>query len=144
MLATLLAFAGCGGTGTPGGPGTKTDGGQPDKRTVGKPAEETFTIDVPLTSTKVKQGESKSITFALKRGANFDEDVTLKFDNLPKGLTIEPSSPKIPKSEKEVRATIKAAEDAAIGDFTIKVTGEPSRGKPAANTLNVAVEKAGS
>src|SRR5205085_7096150 len=73
VLATLLAFAGCGGTGTPGGPGTKTDGGQPDKRTVGKPAEETFTIDVPLTSTKVKQGESKSITFALKREANFDE-----------------------------------------------------------------------
>ena len=144
VLGALLALAGCGGTGTPGGPGTKTEGGQPNKGNLGKPADDTFTIDVPLISTKLKQGESKSVTFSLKRGTNFDEDVTLKFDTLPKGVTIEPSRPKISKSEKEAPATIKAAEDAAIGDFTIKVTGEPSRGPPATNTLKVTVEKAGS
>jgi uncharacterized membrane protein len=143
IFAIAVSCLGCGGGGgTPGGPGAKTNGGK-DRGTLGT-AEETFTINVPNTSTKLKQGESKSITLSLRRGKNFDEDVVLKFDNLPKGLTIEPSRPEIAKSEEEVAATVKAAKDAAVGDFTIKVTGEPSRGQPATNTLKVTIEKPGS
>jgi uncharacterized membrane protein len=142
LIGVFLAFVGCGGTGTPGGPGAKTEAGKTDRGVLGSPAEETFTINVPLTSTKLKQGESKPITLSLKRGTNFDEDVTLKFDGLPNGVTVEPSSPKIPKSEKDVKATIKAAENAALGDFNVQVTGEPTRGKAATNTVKVTVEKA--
>jgi len=141
-LAGLLAYAGCGGTGTPGGPGFKTEGGQPHKTSMGGPAEETFMLNVPSLATKLKQGESKTVTISLKRGTNFDEDVTLKFDDVPQGVTIEPTNPKIARSEKETQLTIKAAKDAAVGNFTIKVSGEPTRGKPATNTLNVTVDKA--
>lgn len=140
VLGLVLSFSGCGGSGTPGGPGAKT-GDRTNKEKLGGTEEETFTIDAPLTSTKLKQGESKAITLSLKRGKNFDEDVSLKFDNVPKGVTIEPATPKIPKSEKDVHATIKAAEDAALGDFTIKITGEPTHGKAATNTLKVTVAK---
>src|SRR5262249_4195861 len=96
---------------------------------------------VPAISTHIKQGESKEITLSVKRGTNFDEDVTLKFDKLPTGVTIDPPMPKIPKSEKEAKAMIKAAPSAGLGDFEVKVPGEPTRGKPATNPLKVTVEK---
>src|SRR5262245_2949345 len=140
LLVSLLA-CGCGPTGTSGGPGAKTNGGKTDHTVLGTPSAETFDINVPATSTSIKQGESKAIVLSLKRGTNFDEDVKLKFENVPKGVTIEPAPAMIPKSEREARVTIKAADDAALGDFTIKVTGEPSRGKAATNTLKVKVEK---
>lgn len=141
LLGFVVSCLGCGDSGTPGGPGTKTNGKTNGKR-LGT-AEETFTIDVPNLSTKLKQGESKSITLSLNRGKNFDEDVTLKFSDLPKGITIEPSTAKIAKSDKDESITIKAADDAALGDFTIKVTGEPTRGSAATNTIKLTVEKAG-
>jgi uncharacterized membrane protein len=142
ILVGLVAFEGCGGTGTPGGPGTKTETGGPHKTSLGGPAEDTFTINVPTLATTLKQGESKTIALSLKRGTNFDEDVTVKFEDVPEGLTIEPTNPKIAKSEKDTQVTIKAAKDAALGKFTIKVVGEPTRGKPASNSLNVTVDKA--
>jgi uncharacterized membrane protein len=137
-FAVALTCAGCGGTGTPGGPGAKTGGD--NKTTLGGPAEETFTINVPG-STTLKQGESKVVRLALKRGKNFGEDVSLKLEDLPKGVTSDPSSPKIAKSETEVQVTLKAASDAAVGDFTVKVVGQPSHGKQATNTLKLTVQK---
>jgi uncharacterized membrane protein len=148
VMAALFC-SGCGNEGTPGGPGVKKDPKTNGKQTDGKrngilggPAEETFTIDVPATATDVKQGEAKTVKLGLNRGKNFDEDVTLKFDKLPRGVTVEPASPKIAASEKETTITVKAAADATLGDFDVTVTGQPTKGEPATNKLKLQIEKA--
>jgi hypothetical protein len=133
--ATLLVGVGChpgttGGPGVPGGRGTLTH-----------PAENTFSLDVPNLATKVKQGEAKEVTIGLDRGKNFDQDVNLKFEDLPTGVTIEPASPTIKHGEKDAKVTVHAADDAAIGDFTVKVVGHPNKGENAANTFKLTVEK---
>jgi uncharacterized membrane protein len=136
VLGFLASCLGCGPSGTPGGPGAN---GKTNNQ-LGT-AEETFEIEVPLTGATLKQGESKKVSLSLDRGKNFDEDVTLKFDNVPKGVSIDPATPKIAKGDKETTVTLKAAEDAAIGDFTVNVSGEPTKGKKATKTLKVTVEK---
>jgi hypothetical protein len=139
LLGSLLVLSGCGDTGTPGGPG-KTKNGK-DESPLLRPAEETFTIDVPVLSTKLKQGETKSISVSLSRGKNFGEDVTLSFEKLPKGVAIDPAKPQIRASEKEVKLSIKADADAALGDFTVKVIGHPTKGEDAINDLKITISQ---
>ncbi len=137
-VATMAAFVGCNDNSKPGGPGvTNKDSGH----NIIREAENTFTLDVPNLSTSVKQGQMKTIKIDIDRGKNFSEDVKLKFDNVPKGVTLEPASPTIKASEKETQITVKAADDAAIGDFTIKVTGQPTKGPAATNTIKIDVDK---
>ena len=148
VAMALVALNGCT-QGTPGGPGAvNTPSTTPNKTTtttttVQKPvlgqAEETFNLSVPSLSTGMKQGETKAASISLSRGKNFDEDVTLKFDDLPKGITIDPDSPVIKHGEKEAKITFQAADDAALGDFTIKVTGHPTKGADAKTEFKLTV-----
>jgi len=102
---------------------------------------ESFTVSVPTFSTTVKQGETKAVSISIKREKNFDEDVTLKFADLPKGVTIEPASPVIKHGETEAKLMVKAEDDAALGDFAIKVTGHPTKGADAAHDFKITVAK---
>jgi uncharacterized membrane protein len=139
LLATgLLALTGCGSPGTPGGPGATNPSVK--KPMVGQ-AEEAFSLSVPALSTGIKQGEMKALSISIKRGKNFDEDVALAFGEMPKGLTIEPAKPVIKHGDSEVNLSLKAADDAALGDFTIKVTGSPKKGAEASNDFKVTVHK---
>jgi uncharacterized membrane protein len=133
--AALLAGLGCH-PGTTGGPGTP--GGR--SPIVGM-AENTFKLDTPTLSTKVKQGETKTVTIGIDRGKNFDQDVTLKFEDLPTGVTIDPPSAMLKHGEKEAKVEVRVADDAAIGDFKIKVDGKPANGDTAGNTFKLTVEK---
>jgi uncharacterized membrane protein len=143
-FAALVAFVGCN-KGTPGGPGvdkekekkTKLEQAE-DKVTQ---AEDTFTLSVPTFATKLKQGESKEVTVGIKRGKNFGQDVTLKLEGVPEGVSVEPEDPAIKHSEDDVKLTFKAADDAALGTFTIKVTGHPKKGGDATNKLKITVQK---
>jgi len=103
--------------------------------------EDTFTLSVPTLSTKFKQGEAKEITIGIKRGKNLDQDVALKLDGLPSGVTADPAAPTIKKSEKEAKINLKAANDAAVGDFTVKVIGHPSQGEDASNEFKLTIAK---
>ena len=134
----LTAFVGCSGQGTSGGPG-KTNASQREP-IIGK-TDETFTLDTPSLSTKLKQGEQHQVTIGIKRGKGFQEDVALKLEGLPSGVTVEPSAPTIKASDTEVKLMLKAADSAAVGDAEIKVVGHPSKGADAANTFKVTVEK---
>lgn len=136
LVLGLATFCGCN-KGTEGGPGATNAS---NKSRLGQ-AEDTFSLAVPTFSTKLKQGESKVVDIDIKRGKNFDQDVTLKFDHLPQGVTIEPASPLIKHGDKEAKITIKAADDAAVGDFTVKVTGHPTQGADATNDLKLTVQK---
>jgi len=133
--------------GTTNAPGNTTDRapGTTDSTTTNKPlvgqADETFTLSVPTFSQKIKQGETKTISISEKRGKNFAEDVTLKFEDLPKGVTIEPAAPMIKHGDTDAQLKIHASDDAAVGDFTVRVVGHPTKGANATTDLKITVTK---
>src|SRR5258708_2414014 len=110
-LAGMLAVTGCA-TGTSGGPGTPDSGRE--QPIVGQ-ADDTFQL--AKGETILRQGETKSVSIVIKRARNFDEDVTLKFSDLPKGLSVDNSFPRIKHGDSEARFTLTATDDAALGDF---------------------------
>jgi hypothetical protein len=115
--------------------------GQPGEKPLIGNAKETFTLSVPTFSTSLKQGESKAVTIGVKRGTGFDEDVSMRFSDVPKGVSIEPANPTIGHQDKEVKVTLKAAPDAALGDYMIKVIGHPATGADATNELKITIKK---
>jgi hypothetical protein len=143
ILATV-AVVGCD-KGTPGGPGaTGAHSGTGASRSTGTgigTADNTFTLSPPLTGVSIEQGETKTVDIGIKRGTGFDQDVSLKLDNLPKGVTADPSSPMIKKGDTEAKITLKAAADAAIGDAKVHVVGKPGTGAEASNDFTVTVKK---
>ena len=139
----LAAFTGCN-SGTPGGPGTTEPESKKHFYDVGS-TDNTFTLSVPsslpLMSTSLKQGGTAKVTIAIKRGKNFDQDVTLKFEGLPTGVTIDQASAAIKHDQTEANLTLTATDTAALGDFEIKVVGHPTTGGDATNTFKITVDK---
>jgi hypothetical protein len=131
LVMALAAFAGCD-RGTSGGPGATAPDSSKHFYDLGQ-ANDTFRLSPPHTSTGIKKGETKTVSIAITRGKNFDEDVTLKFADLPKGVTLDPASSVLKHGDTEAKLTLKAADDAALGDFTIKITGHPTKGDNASN-----------
>jgi hypothetical protein len=144
VAMALVALNGCS-QGTPGGPGAATTPSKPAATTAQKPvigmAEETFTLSVPTLSTHLTQGETKNASIGVTRGKNFDEDVTLKFDGVPKGITIDPASHIIKHGDTEAKLSFEAADDAALGEFTVKVTGHPTKGADAKTEFKLTIAK---
>jgi len=148
LIATALICAvGCN-EGTPGGPGVQSPPAGSQSQTANKPvigeARDTFSLRTPIMSTSVKQGETKSASIAIQRGTGFDDDVQLSFSNMPAGVTLDPMNPMLNRSEKDIKINVIAAADAALGDFTVSVTGHPTKGGPDATNefkLNVAAAK---
>lgn len=143
--ATLALTLGCNQS-NPGGPGvtsTPATPGTTNTTAAHKPmigeAEETFKMNTPTLSTRVKQGESTTAKISISRGKNFDEDVALKFTDVPKGVTLTPVTPMIAKSDKEATIDVQAAADAAIGEFTVKVAGHPEKGADATTELKLTI-----
>ena len=139
-MAAVVVVGGCNTKSTSGGPGATGQTGREKGGTITQ-AEDTFSLDPPNTATTIKQGESKQVTIGIRRGKNFAEDVALSMDGLPKGVTADPASPAIKKGEEKATVTLKAADDAALGDFEVKLRGKPTKGAEAANTLKITVDK---
>jgi uncharacterized membrane protein len=137
FFVTTLSLSACN-PGNPGGPGA----GNPAAKqpSIGQAAE-TFSLSVPILGTSIKQGETKGASIGISRGKNFEENVSITFSELPKGLEIEPSSPTIKSGDAEAKLTLKASESASLGTFTIKVTGHPTKGADATTELKVTVDK---
>jgi uncharacterized membrane protein len=142
--AALAMTVGCTQS-NPGGPGVSTtpntQGGTTtvaNKPLIGE-AEETFKMNTPMLATRVKQGESTTAKISVSRGKNFDEDVALKFIDVPKGVTLTPVTPMIAKGDKEATIDVQAAADAAIGEFTVKVAGHPEKGPDATSELKLTI-----
>ena len=143
MLA-LGALAGCSGdnsgTGNKvGGPGATVSSDR--SAPLLGPKEGEFSLSLPLLSTKIKQGASDVVTIGIKRGKNFDEDVTLSFDKVPEHVTLDPKSPTIKKGDKDVKVTVKVGDDAGLGDHEIAVTGKPTKGPEVNDKVKITVEK---
>ena len=137
LLMAIVACSGCS-QAVPGGPGVTKP---PQRQPAYGEADNTFNLSVPHTSTTLHQGEAKEVTIGIDRGKNFDEDVTLTFADGPKGVTLDSVNPVIMHGETEAKVTIKATADASLGDFTVKVTGHPTKGADATNEIRVTVDK---
>jgi uncharacterized membrane protein len=122
-----------------GHPATGGDAAAEFKLTVA--AKDTFTLGVPFLSPSLKQGEAKTVAISIKRDKAFDRDVTLSFADLPAGVTVEPAAPAIKNGEAETKVTLKAADDAALGTFTVKMTGHPTAGADATHEFKFTVAK---
>lgn len=137
-LAVIAGLTGCDKS-TSGGPGvTKPES---EQATIGL-SEDTFSLDTPMLSTKLAQGETSAITIGIKRGENIDQDVTLSFNDLPSGVTVNPLAPVIMHGDMGANITVTAAADAALGDFSIKVVGHPKTGPDALTELKITVGEA--
>ena len=123
---------------TPGGPGAAT---QTENKPMLGQADGTFVLSVPLISTSLKQGETKSASVTIKRGKNFDEDVTLKFSNIPKGVSLDPESQVIKHGATEAKFKIVAANSAALGDFDLVMSGHPSKGADSTSAFKITINK---
>jgi len=123
-VMTLAALTGCT-QGTPGGSGTA------DKSPVYGQNDDTFNLSVPLMSSHLQQGKQKESTVGIKRAEKFEEDVVLTFADVPQGVTVEPASPVIKHGDTDAKITFKAGNEAALGNFKVKVTGHPTKGRDA-------------
>ncbi|MFN0197673.1 MAG: hypothetical protein ACKVT0_13090 [Planctomycetaceae bacterium] len=123
-LMTLATLTGCN-QGTPGGPGTVD--AKVEKPAYGQ-ADDTFNLSVPVMTSSLQQGNETEATIGIKRAKNFDEDVSLKFVDVPEGVTFEPASPVIKHGDTDAKITFKAGDEAPLGDFKVKVTGHPTKG----------------
>jgi hypothetical protein len=137
LAMAMVAFSGCG-QAVPGGPGVTTPTQKPPA--YGE-ADNTFNLSVPHMSTTLSQGGAKEVSIGIERGKNFGEDVTLKFADGPKGVTLDSAKPVIMHGDTEAKVTLKATDDASLGDFTVKVTGHPTKGPDATNELKITVAK---
>ena len=142
VCAVLVTLMGCD-QGTSGGPGATTpkpeEGVLEQAGNMMKQAEDTFSLNVP--STSLHQGESATVTIGIDRGKNFSEEVSLKLGELPKGVSVDPTSPVIKHGDSDATFELKAAEDAALGDFTVSVTGHPTKGADAVAEAKITVKE---
>lgn len=131
-----LGVVGCG-SGSFGGPVASVK----DDKTHFGTADDTFSLSVPTFATHLKQTESKVAEIGIKWGKNFGQDVSLMFDGLPKGVTADPASPEIKAGQENSKVRFKAADDAALGEFAVKVTGHPKTGRDATNEFKIVIAK---
>jgi hypothetical protein len=142
-MLSLMALAGCSGASSGmsekhvGGPSAATSPSQ--KEPLIGVGDNEFKLSPPLTAVRLKQGEAKDEKIEIKRGKGFDEDVTLKFTDIPKDVEIKPESPVIKHGDTGVVINVKAKDTAAVGDFKVKIDGHPAKGKDAAETLEIKV-----
>jgi hypothetical protein len=113
----------------PGGPGAQAA------------REDMFTLNVPSTTTTIKQGQAKDITIAVHRGKDFKQDVKLSEITEGKGLTVTPNPAELKASDKstDLRFHVEAATDAAIGEHKVTVKATPQTGSPTESTFTVKV-----
>jgi hypothetical protein len=138
-VAVAAVSTGCNNQNTSGGPGASNSTNKSGTH-IGQ-EENSFRLSPPTLATRLKQGETKEAAIGIKRGKNFDQDVSVKFENVPKGVHIEAASPSIKHGDDEIKVAVKAADDAAVGDFTVKVVGHPKTGDDAASEFKLTVSK---
>jgi len=101
------------------------------------PKDEEFSITVPATI-KVKQGAETTVAVTLNRGAYFKRDVHL--DIQAEGINISPASILVKASESpRVTLQVVIAQEAALGEYRVSVTGTPVSGEPTTAVFTVTV-----
>lgn len=142
LLAPALGLAlvvGCECKSPPGGPGAAKA-----KSTSGPMVgtdNNTLKLKVPAAETSIKQGETKELSIGIDRGTGFDQDVDIRFENLPAGITVAPTNGKWPASEKVPwKVSISAGANAALGHQKLTIVGTPAKGDSTSTTIDIEVK----
>ncbi len=78
---------------------------------------------MPFEAVTLTQGEEQTVLIGINRGQNFAEQVAIEVSGLPSGVTVETTDLAIEPGIRDVTLVLKAADDAALGDFTAELTG---------------------
>jgi len=121
LAAFLFMLTGC-------QQGTTTPTGSGGKITLEKPS------DVSL-----NRGDTATVKVSLKRN-NYADPVTISFEDLPKGVTVTSTDMKIAKDQNSGSFNVKAADDAELGDKTVKVIATDATGHKVDSAFKVTVK----
>ena len=100
---------------------------------------EGFKIAVPNFDLKVVQGETQSVTVSIVRDKFFKRDVALEI-RASNGISVDPTAFTVYASAvPEVHLRVRAARDAAIGEYRIYLKGTPESGEPTSTSFAVKV-----
>ena len=100
---------------------------------------EDFRIGTPTFDTKIKQGDTESVTISLNRGKHFKRDVTLEI-RASKGISVEPTHAVVRGNEApDVSLRISAPRDTSLGEYKVFVKGIPESGEPTSTEITVKV-----
>lgn len=103
--------------------------GEEYRLTLLKPADQT-----------IRQGEMNKVAIAINRD-NFSDPVTVRFDNLPRGIHVMESEKKIESGENIVSYTLHADPDAdLVGKHLVNVTVEGPDGLATTETFALTVK----
>lgn len=102
---------------------------------------DSFSLNMPLLSTSLKQGESELVSIKVNRDKTFMQDITLSLIDLPTGVTTEPASIVNRSGESKTEFKLVAAKDASLGRFAVKLNGHPTTGADASKEFNFIVSK---
>jgi len=163
VAVALVAATGCKNESAPGGPGanssartgahagstassttTTSDGTRSSTTTTTHPdataeaKDNSFTVKVPSTTTKIKQGNNQDVTISLSRGKEFKEDVKLLFKPA-EGLKVEPPDATIKGDQDSTKVLVHADDKASPGNKTVEVIATPATGKPTTVSFTVDV-----
>ena len=137
LSASFAGLVGCGKEGTTGGPGAVDPNGKPPL--VGR-QDNTFALTTSSMSAK-PGGAATSSSIGIKRGSGFDQDVSVEFADLPKGVTIDPAKAMIPNKASEAKFNLTAADTTAPGEYTVRVVGKPTSGADSTGDFKLTVTK---
>lgn len=100
---------------------------------------EGFKINTPTFDTKIKQGETQSVTISLQRGEYFKRDVKLEI-RPSEGISVDPTNVLVRGSDKpDVQLQIAAAKGANLGEYRVHIKGTPETGEPTSTEFKVKV-----
>lgn len=106
---------------------TSTGPATPPAGTAARPATNTSTVKkLTVTAAKdqsIEQGESDKVMVTINRD-NFDDPVTIKLNDLPVGVECTNNSVVIPAGSNSATLTLKAAEDAPVGEHNVTIAAE--------------------
>jgi uncharacterized membrane protein len=131
VVLTLLGAVGCTQNASEGPEATTPATGEQSakpvvpeaKKPIAGEADSTFSLTVPFEAVTLTQREEEPVLIGINRGQDFAEQVAIEVSGLPAGVTLETADPAIKPGSTDVTLTLKAAADAALGDFTAKLTG---------------------
>lgn len=135
ILLASLAITGCDKS-TTGGPGANAPN---TNKSVPPATGGTFTLSLSPDSVSIKQGEAKAITVTINRNDNFHEVVALEFSGIPKGVSIDPARPALAQGDTETKFTLKSTDEAALGDFVVKMVGHPTKGLDSLSDIKLTI-----
>lgn len=113
-MTLALVVAGCQES-TSTGPATTTT-------ETGKPAIKKLSL-VAATGQTIKQGNTDDVSIKITRD-NFNDPVTIRLNDLPAGVELIGNEVVIPSGQNSITLQLKAAPDAATGDYKVKIDAQ--------------------